>query len=447
LAPAADPDIVPERPEAGRLAAPPAPDAPDEAAALPDGDAGGAPAPSRPEVAPVAPAAGEPAVAPPPPAAPSADRLAAAATPPARAPALPEAERPADAAAAQDPEAVETADAGRLAEPAEARENRPAAPGAADGPGRITALPAPGAAAPETAAPASAAPGAAAAVPPRPPAPARPVATRRLPQILPPGAEAAPGTSEADAEALPETESGTPPAGPDPTLPALQRHAVPFTPDDRPMIAPVLLDEGLDAAARERLAALPYPLSVALDPAAPGADAAAAAYVAAGKEVVMLATEIPAHAAPSDLEVTFASHRAALPQAVALMDLPRGGFQENRRLTQQVATILADDGMGLITHDRGLNPAAQVAAQGGLPHGLVFRDLAEADGDADALRRLLERARFRAAQQGAVILLVPGRDPELSALTGWLDAGRGEGLALAPASAVLLAGAGRASDP
>lgn len=352
-------------------------------------------------------------------------------------------DRPANGAGATEPpKAVRAADAGREPQPAPAEAaapdgDRPAAAPASPPPHAPTppmeAAEAPGSQPAGTGRPGSRM--AATTAPPLPP-PAESIATDRLPQILPTEPSGAPDSAVTPEPDPPAAEA----AEPDPTLPALQRHAAAFTRDDRPMLAPILLDDGLSAPERARLAALPLAVSVALDPAAAGAAEAAAAYRAAGKEVVMLATQIPPHAAPSDLEVTFASHRAVLPQAVALLDLPRGGFQENRRMTQQVATILADDGLGLITHDRGLNPAAQVAARGGLPHALVFRDLAEAGGDGDRLHRLLERARFRAAQQGAAIVLLAGRDPELSALTGWLAEGRGDALALAPASAVLLAG-------
>jgi polysaccharide deacetylase 2 family uncharacterized protein YibQ len=272
------------------------------------------------------------------------------------------------------------------------------------------------------------------AVPAPPRAAPAAVATGRLPQIG--VAEAEPEAAGSD-DATSEDTAAEAPAE-DADLPALQRNAAAFERDDRPLLAPILLDAGLDAVARARLAALPHPLSVAVDPSAPDAAEAAATYRAAGKEVVILASQIPPQATPADLEVTFASHRAHLPQAVALLDLPAGGFQEDRRLAQQIATILAGDGLGMITHDRGLNPAAQVAAQAGVPHAAVFRNLSEAGDDPAAMRRLLERARFRAGQQGATALLLTGAGAELDALLDWLAEGRDVGVALAPVSALLL---------
>lgn len=41
----------------------------------------------------------------------------------------------------------------------------------------------------------------------------------------------------------------------------------------------------------------------------------------------MLATAIPKGATPSDLQVSFEAHAKALPEAVAVVDLPLDGFQ------------------------------------------------------------------------------------------------------------------------
>lgn len=237
-------------------------------------------------------------------------------------------------------------------------------------------------------------------------------------------------------EAVPETEPEVPDM---PDMPAVLRHATPFEPvAGRAAFAVLLLDDGIAPEARAALVDLPFPVTVALDPLQEGAVETARAYRAAGLEVLILASGIPAGATASDLEVTFQAYFAALPEAVALLDLPDGGFQGDRRLAQLVVSVLERDGHGLITHDRGLNPAVQTAQSAGIANGVVFRLLDADDENAATIRRYLDRAAFKAAQDGRVIVL--GRaahEATLTALLEWRLEGRTDAVVLAPVTAAL----------
>ena len=247
------------------------------------------------------------------------------------------------------------------------------------------------------------------------------VIARRLPQVD----EAAEVT-----EALPEI------TGED--LPPLLRYAATFeNPDGKPLFSLVLIDDGAADLDRATLAALPFAVSFVVDPLSPGAAEAAAIYRAGGKEVVMLATGIPEGATPADLEQTFQAHAAALPEAVAVIDLADAGFQGDRALATQLVPILAAQGRGLLTWDKGLNAADQVARREALPTAMVFRAL-DADGeDAPVIRRYLDRAAFKAAQEGAVTVVGQARPETVAALLEWTVEGRASTVALAPVSAVL----------
>ncbi len=83
----------------------------------------------------------------------------------------------------------------------------------------------------------------------------------------------------------------------------------------------MLIDDGSDSLDRQALAALPFAVSFALDPTNPKAAEHAAIYRAAGQEVVMLATALPAGAQAADVEVALAAMAQALPESVAVMDL------------------------------------------------------------------------------------------------------------------------------
>lgn len=221
-------------------------------------------------------------------------------------------------------------------------------------------------------------------------------------------------------------------------LPPVQRYAAPFDgAAGKPLFAILLIDAGGPDVDRATLAALPFPVTFALDPTAPDAGQLAAIYRAAGKEVVMLASGIPAGATASDLQVTFESHARALPEAVAVLDLVEGGFQNDRPLATQVVPVIKDQGRGLVTWDQGLNAGDQVARREEVPAGLIFRKLdAEGEG-APIMRRYLDRAAFKAAQDGRVMVAGDARPETVAAILEWTVEGRAGTVTLAPLTAVL----------
>lgn len=256
------------------------------------------------------------------------------------------------------------------------------------------------------------------------------VRTNRLPTV------AGPDTAQ-DTVSLPSDVTDTDMF--DMALPAYLRFAQPYeNPRLLPLMAIVLVDDGIPAATRELIADLPFVLTVAIDPTLPDAAAIVETYRAAGKEVAVLATALPARASASDIDVTFSSHFAAVPHAVAVMDVAGAGFQGNRAVSQLVVPVLAADGHGLITYNRGLNAAAQVAQAAGLAQTQVFRDLDEDAPNPFLLRRYLDRAAFEAVRDGQVV--VTGRAsyaPTLEAILSWRMEGRASDVALAPISAAL----------
>lgn len=209
-------------------------------------------------------------------------------------------------------------------------------------------------------------------------------------------------------------------------------------PAGKPMFAVVLIDNGSADLDRARLAALPFPVTFAIDPANPNAAQAAQIYRAAGQEVVMLATGIPANASAADLEQSFQANAAALPESVAVLDLAEGGFSDNRPLATMVVPVLKSQGRGLLTYDQGLNAADQVARREGLRAATIFRSLDAESEDTPLIRRFLDRAAFRAAQEGRVVVIGQTRDETVAALLEWTVEGRAATLALAPLSAVLI---------
>ncbi|MFN3722675.1 MAG: divergent polysaccharide deacetylase family protein [Paracoccaceae bacterium] len=254
------------------------------------------------------------------------------------------------------------------------------------------------------------------------------VVTGRLPRI---GATpaAVPDTPETAPDAM--TEDDTPP---------LQRFARPFeNPDQKPLFAILLQDNGGEDINRVELAALALPLSIVIDPLSEGAAERAAIWRAGGQEVVMAGTGIPAGAGPGDLEQSFQVLSARLPEAVAVIDPDGRAFQNNRPLATQIVPILAEQGRGLVTFEQGLNAADQVARREGLAAAMIFRSIdGEGEGGGSAvIRRYLDRAAFKAAQEGRVIVVGTLRPETVAGVLEWAVEGRASTVALAPISAML----------
>ena len=206
-----------------------------------------------------------------------------------------------------------------------------------------------------------------------------------------------------------------------------------------PLMAVVLNDPGLPTPLRRALAALELPVTIALNPMDPSADQAAEIYRAAGKEVLVLANGLPDRARATDLDVTFSAWFDALPQAVGVLDLPRGGFARNANLTTQVLPLIARDGHGLVSFAGGLSRVDSAAAREGVPHAQVFRVLDDEDQSAFTIRRYLDRAVFQASQIGEVIVFGDAtNDATMEALELWRSDGRADQVSVVPVSAILL---------
>lgn len=255
-----------------------------------------------------------------------------------------------------------------------------------------------------------------------PPEPVPGVTTDRLPRI---------GFDEAlpEVDILPEAEADTRP---------VTAFARPFdNPEGKPLFAILLVDTGATDLDRKALAALPFPVTFVIDPMAGGAAEAAAIYRAGMQEVVFAATGIPEGATAADLEQTFQSHANSLPEAVAVIDLAAGGFQDDRAKAGAILPILADQGRGLVTYDRGLNAADQIARREGLPAAAVFRQLDASGESVPTIRRYLDRAAFKAAQEGEVVVIGTTAPDTVAAILEWTVEGRAASVALAPITALM----------
>lgn len=205
----------------------------------------------------------------------------------------------------------------------------------------------------------------------------------------------------------------------------------------KPLFAILLQDIGAAGMDRAELAKLPFPVTFVVDPLAQDAREAEDIYRAAGQEVLMLANGIPTGATASDVEQTFQTLQDILPETVGVIDEATLGFQDNRALSGLVLPVIADQGRGLVTYDRGLNAADQIARRDGLPAAVIFRKLDGAGESQPIMRRYLDRAAFKAAQEGAVVVIGDTRPETVAAILQWTIEGKASSVALAPITALM----------
>lgn len=244
---------------------------------------------------------------------------------------------------------------------------------------------------------------------------------------------AAPDPAESGAATQTLAPADAPPQG------ALDRNAVAFTADpDRPLMSIILVDDPDGPLTPEVLAQISFPVSFAIDPLRPDAAARAAFLREAGFEVLILAAAaIPTGAGPTDVEVSLAAAQQTMPQAVAMLDSPESRIQADRPVLEATIAVLVDSGHGLVAFPRNLNAAASTARRDGVPAATAFRLLDDEDQRAPVITRYLDRAAFAAGQERAVIVVGRSRPDTITAVFSWALGGRGEGVSLAPVSAVL----------
>lgn len=217
----------------------------------------------------------------------------------------------------------------------------------------------------------------------------------------------------------------------------IEAYAADFeNPEAKPLMSIILIDDE-GAYGAEALQDFPYPLTFAVSPSDPDAAEKMNRHREAGFEVLAVA-DLPEAASAQDAEVSLAVWLDTLPETVGILEGVNSGIQGNRKLADQVAAIAAGTGRGLITQDNGLNTVQKLAARNGVPSGVIFRDIDGARQDPKIMRRFLDQAAFRAGQEGTVVMLGRLRPDTISALLLWGLEDRGNRVAMAPISAVMI---------
>ncbi|WP_299965425.1 divergent polysaccharide deacetylase family protein [uncultured Roseobacter sp.] len=210
--------------------------------------------------------------------------------------------------------------------------------------------------------------------------------------------------------------------------------------DDRPRMAIVLLDTGVDLAGSgispAALSRFPHAVSVAVDSRLPDASDRMAAYRKAGLEV-LTTLDLAAGAVPDAAARALSEALAAVPEAVGVLEGVGGGVDGSPGVAAKIANVLADTGHGLITREGADETARKLAVSAGVPAGVVFHDLDGKGQSPTVMGRFLDQAAFRATRQDRVIVLGRLRPETVTALLTWAQHARAQRVALVPVSAAL----------
>ncbi|WGH78516.1 divergent polysaccharide deacetylase family protein [Jannaschia ovalis] len=224
---------------------------------------------------------------------------------------------------------------------------------------------------------------------------------------------------------------------------ALSRFAADFdNPEGLPLLGVVLVDDGAGAVDRDSLTGFDFPVTFAVDATDPAAAQAAAAYRAAGQEVMLLADALAPAGDARDVEVALVGAQGAVPEALAVLDIERGGFADNRAALDALLRALAGDGMGFVARPGGLGSEVDAAERAGVPAIQLYRVLDGRDERASVITRYLDRAAFEATQGGSVLVVGRATPEMVTALYSWRLGGRSDEVAIAPVSAILTGRAG-----
>jgi len=220
--------------------------------------------------------------------------------------------------------------------------------------------------------------------------------------------------------------------------PALLRFAAPFeNPEGLPVIAVVLIDDGTVTDGPSQMLESGLVATIAVSPLMADATLWAEAYREAGSEVAMQ-MPLPDGATPIDAEVSLAAALEILPETGLFFSDGEGVLRNDRFVAAQVMQILASEGHGFVTFQRGLGSLVREAERAGVSVQTVLRDIDGSGETNSAIKRGLDQAAFRARQLGGVIVVARLKPRTMSVLRQWAFDNQRSGILLGPVSALLI---------
>lgn len=208
--------------------------------------------------------------------------------------------------------------------------------------------------------------------------------------------------------------------------------------DDKPRLSIVLLTESLNSVDPNLVEALPIPVSFAVDPTNPSAGALLSSLRELEQEAVILA-DLPPEASVQDVDVALTALVNFLPQTVGVIERQAGALQQSRDTSLYIPEVLNRTGHGLIVYENGLSTLAEEANKSGTPVATIYRDLDGDNQNERTIRRFMDGAAFRAANDTSepIVVLARLRPATMSAILIWALQDRAQKIAVVPVSQLM----------
>ncbi len=223
-------------------------------------------------------------------------------------------------------------------------------------------------------------------------------------------------------------------------IPAVEAFAVPFDlAPTLPIVSFVLLDDADSPIDGPTLAALPFPVTLALDASDPRVGQRAVDFSAAGIEVAVTG-DAPLGADISSIESAYLSYVNAVPTAVAVVGGQALGLRGGAARLSSLRSEFLETGHGYLALSSAAASEVRRARTAGIPAATVYSDLDAENRSAVVMRRFIDQAAFKSRKEGIVILLARLSPDTLVALATWGQKDRSSTHNIAPLSSALLAG-------
>jgi len=208
--------------------------------------------------------------------------------------------------------------------------------------------------------------------------------------------------------------------------------------EGKPKLSIVLMTDELNAIDPNLVQALPIPVTFAIDPINPSADALLLSLRELEQEAVILA-DLPPQAVVQDVDIALSALVNLLPRTVGFIERQAGALQQSRDVMLHVPEVLNRTGHGLIVYEKGLNTLAKEAIKAGTPVATIYRDLDGADQNERTIRRFLDGAVFRATNSASepIVVLARLRPETMSAILIWALQERAQNIAVVPVSQLM----------
>lgn len=208
---------------------------------------------------------------------------------------------------------------------------------------------------------------------------------------------------------------------------------------DAPLVSVILLDIGALGVPQSDLLRQTLPFTFGVDGSRSDASRVSSDYRNAGFEVVSVLsdTAVDAISTPEQGVALVQSALVNMPDALALMDGASAKLQKSKQVFVPILSELAQNGYGVLSYKIGLNTGFKEARKAGLVSGYIFKTIDQSVTDPSEAVRVMDRAVFEAAREGAAIVYAVATKPIVDGILDWSQQPGANTVTFAPVSSAM----------